>query len=291
MAPSDSATAVTPRPSGWGLAALRSRRRTLLEVFLTANLFFLGVDVLLAHSVNAFREPLEWAPVAFSLLGSAALAALLLGGRMPDSRTSRFVGGAVGALSILCGGAGTVLHLQSEFLITWRPDSLVYAAPVVAPLAYAGVGFLLLANRSRGVWRSADGMGWGQWVLLFTAAGFAGNFLLSVLDHEQNGFFRWTEWIPVAAAAVAVPALALVAARRRPDRGSVRLAGWVLIAQAAVGILGLILHLQAAVGASGGLTTESSCTERLRSRRSCSPIWRFSEGSGCSRSPTNTTRR
>lgn len=133
----------------------------------------------------------------------------------------------------------------------------MYAAPFVAPLAYAGVGFLLLANRSRGVWRARDGLGWGQWVLLFAAAGFGGNFLLTLLDHEQNGFFRWSEWIPVIAAAVAAPTLVLVLSRTRPDRGLVGFAARALAAQAGVGILGLILHLQAAFDRPGAVTAES----------------------------------
>lgn len=243
-------------PSGW-VSALRGRRRTLLEWFLAANLGFLGVDVLLAHSVNAFRDPLEWAPVAFSGVGAAVLFGLLLLGRGPDRTVSRFVGGTVGALSIVCGTLGAVLHLEAQFFRTWDAESLVYAAPFVAPLAYGGIGFLLLANRSRGVWRRRDGLGWGQWVLVFAAAGFAGNYLLSVLDHEQNGFFRWSEWIPVAAAAVAVPALVRTALRSRPDPRLVRLTAWVLAAQVGVGILGLILHLQAAFGAPGGLSSDS----------------------------------
>lgn len=238
-------------------AALRRSRRTLLEVFLTANLAFLGVDVLLAHSVNAFRDPLEWAPIAFSAVSAPVLAALLLGGRFPDSESSRWIGGAVGAASIACGITGMALHLAAWFFRTWTAESLVYAAPFVAPTAYAGIGFLLLANRSRGVWRLRDGLGWGQWVLLFTAGGFAGNYLLSLLDHEQNGFFRWSEWIPVGAAALAVPALVLVALRPRSSGGLVPVVGWILAAEAGVGILGLILHLQAAFGAPGGLTLDS----------------------------------
>jgi hypothetical protein len=30
---------------------------------------------------------------------------------------------------------------------------------------------------------------WGRWVLLLALGGFAGNLVLSLCDHAQNGFF------------------------------------------------------------------------------------------------------
>jgi hypothetical protein len=37
-------------------------------------------------------------------------------------------------------------------------------------------------------------------LVLLALGGFVGNLGLSLLDHAQDGFFRWTEWIPVVAA-------------------------------------------------------------------------------------------
>jgi hypothetical protein len=40
-----------------------------------------------------------------------------------------------------------ILHLDSQFFYERTLRSLTYAAPFAAPLAYAGLGLLLIANR------------------------------------------------------------------------------------------------------------------------------------------------
>ena len=45
------------------------------------------------------------------------------------------------------GIVGLVLHLKSQFFQQWTLASLVYAAPFAAPLAYTGIGLLLILNR------------------------------------------------------------------------------------------------------------------------------------------------
>jgi hydroxylamine dehydrogenase len=54
---------------------------------------------------------------------------------------------AVGYASVLLGLAGVLYHLDSQFFSQWTMRSLVYTAPFAAPVAYAGLGFLLLMNR------------------------------------------------------------------------------------------------------------------------------------------------
>ncbi len=225
------------------IEALARRRRSVLELFLAANLTFLALDIFFAHSVNSFREPVEWLPLVFSLAGGGMLFVLFAGpGR--GSRVSQLVGGGIGIASILVGLAGVVYHLESPFLRGLTPDSFVYAAPFAAPLSYAGVGGLLLLNRAR---RLPDEV-WNRWVIRFAAAGFAGNFVLALLDHEQNGFSFWTEWIPVAAAALAFTTLAAIGFGERA--GLERFAATLLAVQVGVALLGFALHLRAGLGAS-----------------------------------------
>ena len=239
------------------LSKLRRRRRLLLEIFLAGNLLFLALDIFFAHSVNSFREPVEWLPFWFSLAGGLLLCGLLATGRGPDAPALRWAGGAIGALSVGVGIWGTILHLESAFFRRFALEGLVYAAPFVAPLAYAGIGFLLLVNRTGFFREAADDFGWGQRVTLFAAGGFGGNFLLSLLDHEQNGFSYWTEWIPVVAAALAVSNLVLVGLRRTPAPGLVRLACVTLLLQVGVGLVGFWLHLDAGISAIGGRPFEA----------------------------------
>ena len=212
--------------------------RSLVEAFAFANLAFLGLDIASAHAANAFAEPAEWVPVVFSAVAPVALvAAWLLERRAGFERASLRLGLAIGWLSVAVGIAGMVLHLRGEFFVETTLRNLVYTAPFVAPLSYAGVGLLLILGRSR----VADEKEWAQWVILLALAGFVGNFGLSLADHAQNGFFYWPEWIPVISSAFAigilVPPLAM-----EVNRDSLWLCSAVMVGQVGIGLLGLGYH-------------------------------------------------
>jgi hypothetical protein len=115
--------------------------------------------------------------------------------------------------------------------------SLTYAAPFAAPLAYTGLGLLLILNRLV----DAETIEWAQWVLLLTLGGFAGNFVFSLTDHAQNGFFNPLEWAPVVASAVAVGFL-VVPFLMQTTTGFLWLSAGVLTIEALVGLLGFALH-------------------------------------------------
>lgn len=231
----------------------------LLEAFVAINLAFLALDIYVAHSMNAFRHPAEWIPFYFSIVGAIAVMvivgkALSAGARaareqMDDGAHAasaaisagggRWVGLVVGWASIVVGISGLLWHLQSHFFRDATLKNLVYSAPFIAPLAYAGVGFLLLANRL--VPHRTES--WARWVLFLAWGGWLGNYGLSLLDHAQNGFFYWTEWIPVAVSALAVGFVAMLCLSR-PGRLLLTLTAWILALQAITGILGLGLHLR-----------------------------------------------
>lgn len=223
-----------------------AHRPLLLEAFATMNLAFLAADIYVAHSMNAFRHPAEWIPFYFSLAGALALAANLWasrpweGGRRAfHTGAGRWIGLAVGWSSIAVGVAGLVWHLESQFFRLLTLKSLVYSAPFIAPLAYTGVGLLVLVNRivTHGTRE------WGRWVIVLAWAGFVGNFGLALLDHAQNGFFYWTEWIAVGVSAFAV-GFVLLPAVTEPTREIAVAVTAVLVAQAATGFLGLAFHLR-----------------------------------------------
>ncbi len=96
------------------------------------------------------------------------------------------LGNFTGWVSVFIGVVGLVLHLKSQFFQEWTLASLVYTAPFAAPLAYTGIGLLLILNRSV----DADSREWAEWVVFLALGGFVGNFIFSVTDHAQNGFFR-----------------------------------------------------------------------------------------------------
>jgi len=212
----------------------------LLELFVASNLAVLAADIVLAHSVNQFRKPAEYIPLYFS----AGAPALLVAGAMAKwhwryHSAWRDLGFLVGWLSVLVGLAGVLYHLQSSFFAEHTLRSLTYAAPFAAPLAYTGLGFLLVLNRMTTV-RTAE---WGRWVVLLATGGFFGNFVLCLTDHATNGFFLKTEWIPVVSSALATGFL-IVPVVMPVTRRYLDLCLAVLGIQALVGIVGFWFHLR-----------------------------------------------
>ncbi len=214
----------------------RTTRIWLVELFALANLAILSVDIYLAHSVNSFANRLEWIPIPFGVVAALLVPALVA----PRHRGwPRALGHVVGWAAIALGLAGLVLHLRGSFFAEQTIKSLVYAAPFIAPLSYVGVGMLLLVNRMEG--ERAD---WGAWILILAAGGFLGNFVLSLLDHAQNGFFAEVEWIPVAAGAFGFSFL-LAAIQRPNDRQVIAWCAVVMAVECVVGVLGAGLHVWA----------------------------------------------
>ena len=207
-----------------------------VEAFATLNVGFLTFDVYLAHSVNQFRNRAEYIPLLFS---AAATVALIVGStqRKRGRILWKILGHIVGWSAVALGLTGVILHLESSFFYERSIQSLTYSAPFAAPLAYTGLGFLLVMNRML----DSKSVEWAQWVLLFTAGGFIGNFIFSLTDHAQNGFFFPVEWVPVVASAVAIGFLS-VPLLKGVSRSFIHLSAAVLILEAAVGCWGFLLH-------------------------------------------------
>jgi hypothetical protein len=212
------------------------RPQIWIELFVIANIGFLTFDIYLAHSVNQFRRAPEYVPLYFSASAPVLLVlGLFLRNRWPALWNS--IGYLVGGTSVLIGLVGVIFHLQSRFFYDRTILSLTYSAPFAAPLAYTGLGFLLIMNRMVDP-KIAE---WAKWIQLFTLGGFIGNFIFSLSDHAGNDFFNPLEWAPVIASAIAIGFLTvpLIAKVSRPF---VHLTAVVLLFEAAVGIWGFLLH-------------------------------------------------
>jgi hypothetical protein len=224
----------------WKLTNWSIDHTLLIEVFVLVNLAFLSLDIYLAHSVNQFARSAEYIPLYFSLAAPPVLLLAIMLCSIGFRAAWRDLGHLVGWTAIAIGMAGVVFHLDSHFFHERTLKSLVYAAPFAAPLSYTGLGLLLLLNRM------VDGKSaeWAYWVLLLALGGFVGNFIFSLTDHAQNGFFYTTEWIPVASSAFAVGFLA-VPFLTPVTRRFLWLCVLVLIVQALVGLLGFWFHAAA----------------------------------------------
>jgi hypothetical protein len=214
-----------------------NRPRTWIELFVLFNLGGLAPDIFLAHSVNAFHARAEYVPLIFSLAAPALLLVALWALANARPALWRWLGFLTGGTAVVMGITGLVLHLQSQFFQQWTLASLVYAAPFAAPLAYTGLGSLLIMNRMV----SDQEHEWAQWVVFFALGGFTGNFIFSLTDHAQNAFFHRTEWIPVLSSALAVGFL-LVPLMLPTSRAFRWLCGLILLMQMAVGMLGFGFH-------------------------------------------------
>lgn len=221
--------------------AERSERRWLrpqiwVEIFAILNIGFLTFDIYLAHSVNQFRNRAEYIPLVFSATAPLFLIfALAVRYRRPA--VWKDLGYLVGWVAVLVGLTGVILHLESHFFYERTLRSLTYSAPFAAPLAYTGLGFLLIMNRML----DPESLEWAQWILVLTLGGFVGNFVFSLADHAGNGFFNPLEWIPVVASAIAVGFLS-VPLMMRVSRKYIELCAAVLLLEAGVGLWGFVLH-------------------------------------------------
>jgi hypothetical protein len=241
------ASSPRPEPIDW-----RGDHRLWVEGFIVFNFAGLIGDISLAHSGNSFRRTSEYIPIGFS----AAAAVILTVGLFLKERRGlvavwRDLGYLVGWLSVAVGLAGVVLHLDSQFFYERTIRSLTYAAPFAAPLAYAGLGLLLIVNRMV----DPGTIEWAQWVLFLALGGFIGNLLFSLTDHAMNGFFRPIEWAPVVSSAFAVSfllAVFLVPGERR----FLALCALVLGVEAMVGLAGFALHVLADLGQPGATLFE-----------------------------------
>ncbi len=211
-----------------------------VELFAVFNLVGLAPDIFLAHRMNYFRVPAEYVPLAFSLLSPLLLVPALVCLVRARVQAWRVLGYMAGGMSVAIGIAGLVLHLESQFFQRQTLASLVYAAPFAAPLAYTGLGLLLIMNRMV----AAERWEWPLWVIFLALGGFVGNFIFSVTDHAQNGFYYPTEWLPVWSSALAVGFM-IVLLVRRVSRGYLRICAVVMLLQTGVGFLGFIFHFTA----------------------------------------------
>lgn len=232
----------------------RTDHKLWIEAFVLCNFGGLILDIFLAHSQNHFHERSEYVPLIFSITATGTLA-VLIAVRRRFPAVWRDIGHLVGWIAIVIGLAGVILHLDSQFFYVRTIKSLTYAAPFAAPLAYAGLGLLLIANRLV----APESREWADWMLLLALGGFIGNFVFSLTVHAQNGFFNPVEWVPVMTSALAIGCL-IVPIVDRVTVGYLQLCAAVLLGQAIVGCAGFAFHAASALRQPGATLFEKLLT-------------------------------
>ena len=212
----------------------------IVEGFIFTNISFLAVDIYIAHSINHFHHKAEWIPLILSLVAPCFLTFDLWRHKKTNGKCKYILGKIIGILAIATGVAGLMYHLQSQFFTNQTIKSLVYTAPFVAPLAYSGLGFLILLNRTI----CKNSVAWAKWIIFFAVGGFLGNFVLTLCDHAQNGFFHPTEWLPVISSAIAIGFLLAIITMKYNQQFTSLVLG-ALGLQVFIGLMGFTIHLKA----------------------------------------------
>ena len=205
-----------------------------VDAFALVNLAFLTLDIYLAHSVNQFRSPAEYVPLYFSagrpvvLLVALVLAPSRARWRCWGSWSAGCRGGRrdrrgpAPGQPLLPGADHSKPGLRGPVR---RPAGL-HRGRVAAPHEPNG-GFEFGGVAAVGA--------------AFALGGFVGNFVFSLTDHAENGFFNPLEWVSVVASALAVGFLT-VPLMKQVSRQFVDLCGAVLLFESIIGIWGFLLH-------------------------------------------------
>ncbi len=245
-----------------GRLRLPLTRDQLILLIAAANQIFLGLDTYLAHSISGTIRPNEWIPIAFGPLAGVLL--LLAGLTALRWRGAAMAIAFVTFLaSIAVGLLGVWFHWMRAILPTAPPGEmvsvalLVWAPPLLGPLAFAGVAVLGMSaawlEHPPDSGRMGLGRGWSvnmpfsktRAYLLLVAVGILAATISSVLDHARTGFHSVWLWIAVAAAIFATVVPVVLAALEAPRRGDALTHLMAMAALIVLGGVGSALHIHA----------------------------------------------
>jgi hypothetical protein len=242
-------------------------RDQLVLVMMAVNLFFLAVDIYLAHKISGTIVPNEWIPIIFGVVGAGLL--LLAGWIALRNRPLATIIATVTLLvSIVVGLLGAYFHWIRGILPTGPAgqrvtlDLLVWAPPIFGPLMFSFVGIFGLSAAwvedppdsgillLLGGWRIQ--LPYSKTRAYFFIIGMAAlaTVASSVLDHARLNFADPWLWVPTLIGVFGTVVAVVLGALNRPNRGDLIVYIVAMLLLIAVGAVGAILHIQ------GNLTTQ-----------------------------------
>ena len=263
-------TTDTPRrpPSlipGIGEFHLPLNRNDLLLLLVAFTLIGMAVETYLAHLISGNIKIGEAIPIIFGpIAGVILIGAVFLRVRAQKATlSSSLIVIGVGVASTIVGIVGTAFHWARAlppvdfpgYQLRW--DWIIYAPPVMGPLAFAGVGLLaiiaLLEDTKPetgmltlpGVITFKTPMAQTRQFLWLIAFGLYAATLSGFLDHARTGFEDVFTWIPVALGLFGSVVTTLMAVYERPTKADYFIFFWVMLTMVAMGVLGLGLHVNA----------------------------------------------
>jgi hypothetical protein len=204
-------------------------------IFCALNFFLIAVDIQLAHQISNVRYDIaSTAPMMSAVAGLVVVIASAFAGRFP--RLSVNLNRMAASLGIILGLSGGWFHI-AKFLELKTVSSLVYSAPFAAPLILCGIALVVMSASEPSLSEPTR----KRFSSLLVSGFFAGNFVLALLDHAQNGFYHPAEWLPVAVSAFGAAVWLGSAIADHPLLG--RLIIFAGVVSGLVGLLGLWFHV------------------------------------------------
>jgi len=237
-------------------------RDQVMLLMVTINLIFLGLDTYIAHQESGTLVAREWIPILFGFVGGAVL--LVAGLLASRNRPLATVMATLTLLtSIAVGVLGAYFHLRRAALPAapvgeqLTLDLLIWAPPVLGPLAFAIAGVLGLSA----AWIEAP-TGSGTLVLMggkrlhlpfsktrayfFTVGmGMLAALLSSVLDHARTGFESPWVWLATGVGTFGMAAAVTMGALDSPTRTDLRVYVAAMVLLIVSGPIGTLVHVEA----------------------------------------------
>ena len=261
---------------GIGEFHLPLTRNDLMIMLVAINMIGIGLETYLAHLISGSIKPAESIPVYFGpAAGIAILAILFKGIRSPQRATyERMAILGISALSVVVGILGTSFHWERALAPSNIPgadlrwDWIIYAPPVVAPLAFAGIGLMgVLSSLEEpepgrfelaGMLSFQTPMSKTRQLFWLVALGLAAATLSAFLDHGRTDFENNFVWIPTFAGIFGTCITLIMAMYERHTPSDYFIFFWVMMLMLWVGVMGMGLHINADLpeGPQGGINTE-----------------------------------
>ena len=237
-------------------------RDQLMLAMVALNELFLALDVYLAHGANGTIVPNEWHPIYFGLCSGLLL--ILAGSMASRHRTlASTIATATLLGSAIIGFFGVYFHLERAILPTaphgerLTLDLLIWAPPVMGPLAFALVGLLGISA----AWEESP-VASGRLKIFKTFAlqlpysktrayiftismGMLAALVSSVLDHARTGFDNPWLWLAAATGIFGTVVPVAFASLEKPSRLDLYTYVAAMLLLLASGAIGAYLHIQA----------------------------------------------
>jgi hypothetical protein len=224
------------------------------------NVFFLGVDIYLAHNLNGTLVPYEWIPIIFSpIAGLVLLAAGWIA--LKNRQAANLIATIVFFTCIIVGTLGSYFHLRRAFLpaagggIVVPNEVLLWAPPLLGPctfliIAILGISAAWLEEPPGSGKVRLLGSSHIQMPLSKTRAYYllAAVFILvtvlsSVMDHARTNFENPWLWLPTFSGLFGTIVAAVMGLLPHPSKGDRWTYAAVLVLLVLVGLTGAVLHV------------------------------------------------